>query len=57
MNRYSVHLTDLAVRDVYEIRDWYRDHSSEAADLWVAGLIRALGSLEFLPERCGLAED
>ena len=57
MTKYWVELSARAEADIRESYDHIREHGPANPDLWKAGLNGKLGSLETMPERCGLAPE
>jgi plasmid stabilization system protein ParE len=55
---YVVHLTAKAEADVEGILLWFNQIKASAAGRrWLAKLYHSIGTLENLPERCGLAAE
>ena len=56
--KYRTELTGTAKADIRETMLWLRDNRSPgAADRWLAGLSRAIQTLERLPGRCPLIRE
>ena len=56
--RYRIELAATAKADIREQARWLRDRASPArAERWLAGLYRAIGTLETRPLRCPVAAE
>jgi plasmid stabilization system protein ParE len=55
---FVVVVTERAARDMEETAAWWaRERSAEQAELWYAGIRRALTTLTEHPERCAVAPE
>lgn len=56
--KYQVRVTLKAEADIEVVLAWFRDQDAvTAGSRWVAGLVRAIGTLENYPLRCGVADE
>ena len=55
--KYFVYTTAMADEDIASITEWARRRSPGSVAKWYGKLMRAIESLEHLPERCGQAEE
>ncbi len=56
--KFHVRLTEKAEQDVATVLQWFLEQDAVAAGgKWFAHLITAVGKLEAMPERCGLAAE
>jgi plasmid stabilization system protein ParE len=55
--KYEVKLTGEADRNIRSAYEWYAERSPDAAERWYRGIMQALASLEFDPQRCALANE
>ena len=53
---YQVIVTPTADDEAMEAVRWYAERSAEAAQRWLDGLTRAIGSLAKLPTRCPVSQ-
>ena len=57
MKRHEVIILPSAERDIEEAYAWLAERNEEAAIRWYNRLLKAICSLETLPERCPLAPE
>ncbi len=57
MKKYSVIIQPPAIDDLDEAYQWIHDQSPQNSAKWFNGFVDAIQSLEFNPQRCGLAAE
>lgn len=56
-DEYRIIIQPEAQDCIEKIHKWLKEESSESADKWFNGIIKAISSLENFPERCAISQE
>ena len=57
MKKYRIELSADAYEDIEDTLEWLAERSGDAPYRWYSGIMKAMGSLDEDPGRCGLARE